>query len=321
MERNKDLIVNILIVFFAFAVTFLLLEGFFRIYLGSNLSYEYHNSSWFLEPDQRGFTLANGKLATINEHGFRGDYDQNKPQILFLGDSFTFGYCLRDNETLAYHVEQELKQDHACSMEVLNGGVPGYGVYHMTTLYEKKFADYPADYVVLNLIPEDVYRQPSANPYAERRMFARKLIRSSSFIAFMKPRLKIFRNLITGEDRIADNYEEYLQRDQERIRRFDDRLEAENKTLILNPWIYGANQTDFYYDMRRFAEQENIPLLENPYPQVVESYNGEKEDLYCSDGHASGTHTQRFADMLADQLYGQVQDVCAAPSVNGSLSS
>lgn len=322
MQPNKDMLVNIALVVIAVGVTFLLLEGVFRIYLGNNLSYEYRNGAWFLEPEQQGFTHVNGKVATINEHGFRGEYNADKNAVLVLGDSFTFGYCLADNETLPYRTEQVLADRFGCDVEFVNAGVPGYGVHHMIALYEQEFASYPVDHVVLTMIEPDVLRQPSdASPYAERRMVARKLIRSSSFLAFMKPRLDVFRQFITGRDELSDTkFDEYLHADQQRIAAFQDRLQEQNKTLILHAWVYEQNQTGFYHAMQRFAEQEDIPILANHYPAVVEDYGEERDALYCSDGHPSPRYTARAAETLSAELHPLIRDACQAPPVNGNVT-
>ena len=90
------------------------------------------DSLYFFEPNQRGVQiLSNGlpsPLATINELGLRGPWvGQEGRKMLVLGDSFTFGAGVADNETFAAHLDAALGQE----VRVVNGGMPGYGIFQM----------------------------------------------------------------------------------------------------------------------------------------------------------------------------------------------
>ncbi|MDY6765994.1 MAG: GDSL-type esterase/lipase family protein [Candidatus Nanohaloarchaea archaeon] len=300
MARLRDVGINILLVVSALAATFLMLEGFFRVYLGSNLDYTYDNNSWYLKPSQTGFTTPDPRSeATINRFGFRGDYNTSEPAVVVLGDSLTFGYCLPDNETLPYRLEQRLEERYGCSVEVVNAGVPGYGVQQMIELYDRRFSGYPGRYVVLSIIRPDILRQKEDNPYTARKRIARRLIRRSSFLAFMKPRLDILRQFVTGKQQLMDaRFDQYLPQDKQRIARFARRLEQQNKTLILHVWAHRPNRSAFYDEMARFAAQEDITIIGNHYPTIMAEYGGDRSALLCSDGHPSGTYT----DLIAGEL-------------------
>lgn len=65
-----------------------------------------------------------------NRFGLRGpDPTIPKPagmlRILMLGDSFTFGFPVNDEETFAHLIEQGLRA-RGYPVEVINGGVSGY---------------------------------------------------------------------------------------------------------------------------------------------------------------------------------------------------
>jgi hypothetical protein len=69
-------------------------------------------------------------LATINNLGFRGAPIEirrsDRMRIVAIGDSFTFGYGVGDEETWPFHLEQDLKRA-GLDVEVLNLGRPGAG--------------------------------------------------------------------------------------------------------------------------------------------------------------------------------------------------
>jgi len=92
-------------------------------------------------PHQRGRkTSPQGQSYSFshNASGFRGsrEYGPRKQaafRVLFLGDSFTYGLGVNDEETLPQQVENILQARHY-SVEVINAGNPGAG-----TDYELKF--------------------------------------------------------------------------------------------------------------------------------------------------------------------------------------
>jgi lysophospholipase L1-like esterase len=73
-------------------------------------------------------------VVAINEVGFRGPALQPRGEVewrvLGLGDSFTFGVGVNDEDTYLRRLERILREWEGIAVEVLNGGVPGYGNIH-----------------------------------------------------------------------------------------------------------------------------------------------------------------------------------------------
>ncbi|MBP9864913.1 MAG: hypothetical protein KBC91_00775, partial [Candidatus Omnitrophica bacterium] len=94
-----------------------------------------------------------------NSVGFRGKRDTSveKPEsvtrILALGDSFTFGFGVADDETFSRRLEETQP-----SVEVLNTGVPGYGIDQVLMLYRTLGRKYHPDVVLVNVFPEMFWR-------------------------------------------------------------------------------------------------------------------------------------------------------------------
>lgn len=91
-----------------------------------------------------------------NGRGLREDHDVpfEKPagetRILFVGDSWTFGYLVAHDETFPYLVEEELRRrlpDRG--IECLNAGVPGYSLFQGWRFLETEGFDYDPDLVVV----------------------------------------------------------------------------------------------------------------------------------------------------------------------------
>jgi lysophospholipase L1-like esterase len=81
----------------------------------------------------RGFALVPGFASgsiTVNGGGFRGAvsaYECREGEwILALGESTTFGWLVRDEETYAARLQEILKETNGRAVPVVNGGVPSY---------------------------------------------------------------------------------------------------------------------------------------------------------------------------------------------------
>jgi hypothetical protein len=94
-----------------------------------------------------------------NSLGWRGsrEYREKKEtdyRVLMLGDSFTYGFGVNDDQTFAARVEKDLR---ACrlSVEVLNGGNPGRGTDYELKLFQAVGAKFHPDVTVLCFFSND----------------------------------------------------------------------------------------------------------------------------------------------------------------------
>jgi len=88
-----------------------------------------------------------------NRFGLRGpDPVLPKPpglfRILMLGDSFTFGFPVQDQETFSYLIERGL-QAHGYPVEVVNGGISGYSPVLEYIALRDEFIQFDPDLVIL----------------------------------------------------------------------------------------------------------------------------------------------------------------------------
>lgn len=117
---------------------------------------------YYFEPNQRGILLLNNGVSSptmaINSLGLRGQYSSGLPlrRILFLGDSFTFGMGVQDNETFVHVIGQVFEQE----VETINGGQPGYGVFQMEATLKRLVDLLRPELVVAVIWQGDFLRQP-----------------------------------------------------------------------------------------------------------------------------------------------------------------
>ncbi len=97
----------------------------------------------------------------INSDGFRDrEFSKIKPEnvfrIVFLGDSFTFGWGVELNDSLPKQLEYLLnKRDDGVIYEVLNFGVPGMNTEQEINYFEKKVINYNPDLILLGFVEND----------------------------------------------------------------------------------------------------------------------------------------------------------------------
>jgi len=110
----------------------------FQITTGDEISIAY---------DKNGFRIPLSDALKVNE--------ANKINLLFLGDSFTFGANCYAEETFPFLVAKE-----TC-LSYINAGVSSYGLAQMVILAEKLIPKYKPDYIIVQYSPWLVSRATS----------------------------------------------------------------------------------------------------------------------------------------------------------------
>lgn len=96
---------------------------------------------------------------STNSHGFRTKEfypkKQNKIRIMLIGDSFVYGQNAHDNETIAYQLEEKIKQKYSDRVEVLSLGITGYSGLNYVGIARTYFDYLKPDIVILCLDQSD----------------------------------------------------------------------------------------------------------------------------------------------------------------------
>jgi hypothetical protein len=159
---------------------------------------------WIPKPNLRDVRVFNNKILNTNSKGFRGKRDfpytknKEKLRILILGDSFTFGDEVSDDETYSYYLQEMLPHT-----EVINMGIHGYGHDQMLILLKEEGVKYQPDIVILGFLPLDM----------SRNLF--------EFRDFAKPRFVLESGQLTLTGTPVPRPEEILQWDWTRPRMID----------------------------------------------------------------------------------------------------
>ncbi len=159
---------------------------------------------WTVKPGLSDHPMAKGARASTNSRGIRGtreyDFQKSRDQvrIVTLGDSFTFGEEVSDDENFPYYLGTLMP-----AAEVINMGVGGYGHDQISLYLEREGVKYSPDVIVLGFIAEDV----------ERNLLG--------FRDYWKPRFSLRGERLALETRSLPTVDETLGREFLRIKTFD----------------------------------------------------------------------------------------------------
>jgi len=106
-----------------------------------------------------------------NSYGIRGpEFSFDKPpgrlRIAAVGDSFTFGQGVEEDEAYAAVVGQALRSAHVPA-EVLNFGVPGHGTPQSVAMVRRKVVPTQPDLVLIGVFPNDLTPEESYCVYGQ----------------------------------------------------------------------------------------------------------------------------------------------------------
>ena len=115
---------------------------------------------WTVGPNRKGTGGSHEKLfssaegARAGAEGLRFDDRSARTTIALLGNSYVFGEDVEYEDTWGFHLEQRLGAD----VQVLNFGVPGYGVDQAYLRYLRDVRERRPDIAILGVISHDLIR-------------------------------------------------------------------------------------------------------------------------------------------------------------------
>lgn len=117
---------------------------------------------WMNRPGAEGWHVDIGYHIRINSHGLRGpEISLDKPKgvfrILGLGDSFSFGWGVEEEETYLRVLEAKLRAA-GYRVEVLNAGVPAWHSVQSLGYLMKRGLRFGPDLILAEFFVDDVYK-------------------------------------------------------------------------------------------------------------------------------------------------------------------
>ena len=120
-------------------------------------------------------------------------------RILGLGDSFTFGWGVKLEESFLKQLERRLTQETGRRAETINAGVPGYGLNHYYIYLKNIGIKYQPDVIVISYFVDDLpyFLKEELAPYEEdfpdRLQYKGGLLHRSLFYNFITSAAAVIR--------------------------------------------------------------------------------------------------------------------------------
>jgi len=306
-------------------LVFLVVETAFRLLpLDAQLDYRFDEDCyWRLKAGQSGsLWMGGGRFMSptihIGSDGFRicgdGEGEPGAPEILYLGDSYTFGLGVEDQQTFSARTGEFVEKG---ALRSRNAGNPGYGVFQSAALLKREFdAGRVADVVVFTIPTGDILRQPFTDEAFEQYRATqkrRKRLRDISRVAtFVYRRLIHLKRRKADAPRVVPNersakaveaFRELWEADAQRIREMKTLCDERNAAFIALHWPQpsdkGWNEI-VESGLESLAEEMGLIALTG----LDERFAGHEaaELSIPGDGHPSVLAHELVARYLAEEL-------------------
>ncbi len=234
-----------------------------------NLTYGFDSVlGWLPEKNSRNILHISQEITV--QHNSRGFRDKEHsplkatPRILFLGDSFVWGYDVAQEERFTEKLQRKLP-----GMEVVNLGVSGYGTDQEWLLLQEEYGYYQPDIVCLMVSSNDRRDNSSNSAYGYCKPYFLKengklslrgvpvpksrlyMLRSSLFLKqslFFRICLLAYQKILIGKVTVPDPTEDIIEAMSTFSRKHDTR------------WVVGLIDPDD--KLKEFCERKNILVLD-----------------------------------------------------------
>lgn len=276
----KNLLIRLLAILIVFIVILAIGEVLIRSYLHFNTAYDIEMTKYAInlkndsENKLIGHVHSPNKsmelmdvMVDINSDGHRDkEYPVNntdKHRIIFLGDSLTFGWGVKEEETFATLIEEDMNSQSPT--EVINFGTGNYNTEQEVNLFIEKGLKYNPDKVVLFYFINDAEVTPEKSGLW--------FLGYSQFISFYWSRINSLLNNIMPSKSFQEYYESLYDEDQQgwinarkAIIQLRDICESKGIEfqVVLLPELHDVNNEIFanvYNNLALFLAENNIDYL------------------------------------------------------------
>jgi lysophospholipase L1-like esterase len=273
---------------------------------GTKYPYKPNGKLLYRYPDNpRGyFNKKNEVIGTINSMGFRGTDKNFEKQnsiirIAFLGDSFTLGIGVKDEDTLSEKFKKALLQRYG-NIETLNFGLSGSSTSDQIKLLEEYVISFKPDVVVIVLFLNDAMRTGTirylsrANVFSKIRkysFFINGLIGNIEKIILQK---KMIHHYLEGYTEVSAGWEEV--KAGIRKGKFLSEQNGFQFMVVLYPVLFNLSER---YPFRTIHEKIDsfCKLLSIPFLDLFKVFKGKKDSKLWV--HPTDQHPNEVAHQIA----------------------
>lgn len=225
-----------------------------------------------LKPYGKGY-FQNNILAQANSHGHRNrEVTLSKPpdvyRILVLGDSFTVGANVKEEETYPQVLERLLQELYSPSLEVINTGVGDWSPFQYAQSYEHYGYQFDPDCIILGFfVGNDTYNQVTDVKQLTTAVMGRRVSPQQAFRWRTKIKIFLYQHIHLARLVLTKGYaaKDYNRRD---CQDFTPQYLSIQEKRLENHYKYddtkyqlAQNSTAQVIRIKRLAETAQIPLI------------------------------------------------------------
>lgn len=243
--------------------------------------YAYRVPSYRIETNKKG----------LRTEEFSRSKPENTTRVLLIGDSYTFGWGVNRSERYSNRMERKLDRSYNDTrIQVINAGIPGWGVEDFRNFYVTRGSDYNPDVVIVGIKADDAVSVETREDFQEE---ARRDLNGSGpgSRRFQKRVRELNRrymdSLFKGNTVFSENLND--------IR---SRTEEENSELILFAEKPSEHPSRILY--AKWAEENGVLLVDTP--EKLHEMSREERTLPGEDNHPSSKSHAIMAEKLTEEV-------------------
>lgn len=240
----------------------------------------------------------------INSKGFRGPPIANTSpdgteRIFMLGDSFTFGWGVNRTDSYPYVFEQLLNNGSAGQYQVINAGVPGYGMRDYYEMLDHSVNRYDPDHIVVTFTWTDVLDKRTYDEY----------IRGA--------REEVPEDAIDREQKVQDLFRQerqsYLRQEQQELWEGNSSMLYHMDRIVQRAHELDSNVTFYAYlsvqdeqmdRLQQWGQENGVQVLQAP--ERFDQLEDNEYMLTVTDQHYDPRGNRILAQTLYEQAGGQI---------------
>jgi len=270
---------------------------------------------WKYKKDQVGHQKLYSPISKVDKNGFRysgREFNPNVPSIYVGGDSYAWGEGVLDTETFSGQLQKLLDLINI-KYNVLNGGVPGYGIEQIIDRMEIECKKYKPKYAIFLWVEDDINRLRDISPEQKRKFLRdyklRSMFRHSAFLKMVKE--QIFDKLLHSDIQIGfhgDKNVEYGKKHtfNEKIKGLTLKIKKNicflKNNNIITIWAFMTVPSRDFKDYLNYMSKELSVYLIDPEPAYRNKYPGLKNMATKHSGHFKA----EVYGLLANEIFRNV---------------
>lgn len=282
-------------------------------------AFEHNEPFWVVDPDLDNYEMPHNEENTsfqvsTNSDGLRTSIEVTDPKkelrIMTLGCSTTFGWGVSDQETYPARLQTYLIEAGYDTVEVVNGGQPGYTSFQGTWLWDAVLDDYKPDVVLIGYIVQDArkaaYSDKSQAILQGDNRFLKDnfLYRSKGYLALRYGMGKV---QVQAKERSSQDDggvyrvppEDYVAN----LRTLTAKIQASGaKTILFGYPLERTGYTEQHRRILKVAAQELKVGHLDPQPNMEQASSNARLYFPRDKGHANADGNDRIAKWVFEHL-------------------